>query len=118
MLIDRIEEMETGEFLDTLFGLIDQGYVFSNKVNIRLIEEVERAFFRVNAAYSKDLRDAVNPAESATANAPNACGAAETTVARLSKMLRLWPWLAAILSGLLYAGCFAPFNQAGSAGSR
>jgi len=23
---------------------------------------------------------------------------------------RLWPWLAAILTGLLYAGCFAPFN--------
>src|SRR5438094_325717 len=21
-----------------------------------------------------------------------------------------WPWLAAICSGLLYAGCFAPFN--------
>src|SRR6266576_317405 len=27
-----------------------------------------------------------------------------------SKVLRLWPWLAAICSGLLYAGCFAPFN--------
>jgi apolipoprotein N-acyltransferase len=32
-------------------------------------------------------------------------------VARLSKVLSLWPWLAAILSGLLYAGCFAPFNH-------
>lgn len=61
MLIDRVEGMETQEFLDTLLGLIDQGYVLSNKVNIRVIEEVERAFFRVNAAYAKDLRDAVNP---------------------------------------------------------
>ena len=61
MLIDRAEGIETAEFLDTLVGLIDQGYVLSNKVNIRLIEDVERAFFRVNAAYSKDLRDAVNP---------------------------------------------------------
>lgn len=26
--------------------------------------------------------------------------------------LRLWPWLAAITSGLLYRACFAPFNQA------
>jgi apolipoprotein N-acyltransferase len=25
-------------------------------------------------------------------------------------MLRLWPWLAAITTGLLSAGCFAPFN--------
>src|SRR5256714_1311592 len=29
---------------------------------------------------------------------------------RLPRMLRLWPWLAAICSGLLYTGCFAPFN--------
>jgi apolipoprotein N-acyltransferase len=31
-------------------------------------------------------------------------------VARSSKVLRLWPWLAAIATGLLCAGCFAPFN--------
>jgi hypothetical protein len=62
MLIDRSEEMETAEFLETLTGLIDQGYIISNKVNIRLIEDVERAFFRVNASYAKDLRDAINPA--------------------------------------------------------
>jgi len=61
LLIDRIEEMETGEFLDSLAGLIDQNYVVSNKVNIRLIEDVEKAFFRVNPAFSKDLQDAVNP---------------------------------------------------------
>lgn len=61
LLIDRIEEMETGEFLDTLCGLLDMGYVVSNKVNIRLMEDVEKAFFRVNPSYSKDLQDAVNP---------------------------------------------------------
>jgi apolipoprotein N-acyltransferase len=33
-------------------------------------------------------------------------------VAWLSKLLRLWPWLAASSSGLLSSGCFAPFNQA------
>lgn len=31
-------------------------------------------------------------------------------MARLGKLLRLWPWLAAIASGVFYAGCFAPFN--------
>ena len=61
LLLDRIEEMETGEFLDSLAGLIDQGYVISNKVNIRLMEDVEKASFRVNPTYSKDLQDAVNP---------------------------------------------------------
>lgn len=33
-------------------------------------------------------------------------------MAWFSKTPRLWPWLAAIASGLLCAGCFAPFNQA------
>jgi hypothetical protein len=61
MLIDRVEGMETAEFLDTLTGLIDQGYILSNKVNVRLIEDAEKAFFRVNSAYARDLRDAVNP---------------------------------------------------------
>jgi hypothetical protein len=61
LLIDRIEEMETGEFLDTLCGLIDLGYVVSNKVNIRLMQDVEKAFFRVNPTHVKDLQDAVNP---------------------------------------------------------
>jgi len=62
LLIDRIEEMETGEFLDTLSGLMDLDYVLSNKVNVRTMEDVERAFFRVNPTHAKDLQDAVNPA--------------------------------------------------------
>jgi hypothetical protein len=61
LLIDRVEGMEPAEFLDTLIGLIDQGYVLSSKVNIRLIEDAEKGFFRVNGAYAKDLREAVNP---------------------------------------------------------
>src|SRR5262252_2740126 len=28
----------------------------------------------------------------------------------MKRITKLWPWLAAILSGLLYAVCFAPFN--------
>jgi hypothetical protein len=61
LLVDRIEEMETGEFLDSLGGLMDQNYVLSNKVNVRLMEDVQKAFFRVNPAFAKDLQDAVNP---------------------------------------------------------
>jgi hypothetical protein len=60
-LIERMEEMETGEFLDTLTGLISQGYVVSNKVNIRTMEDVERAFFRIDPGQAKELRDAVTP---------------------------------------------------------
>jgi hypothetical protein len=61
MLIDRAGEMAESEFLDTLVGLIEQGFVLTTKVNLRLIEDVERAAFRVNPAEAKDLREAVNP---------------------------------------------------------
>src|SRR2546425_3752554 len=60
-LIGRVDDMETAEFIDTLNGLISFGYVLSNKVNLRLLEGVERASFRVNSAYARDLRDALNP---------------------------------------------------------
>jgi len=61
ILLDHSGEMEIAEVLDTLNGLIAQGYVLSNKVNLRLREDVERSFFRVNQAYAHDLRDAINP---------------------------------------------------------
>jgi len=61
LLIERIGEMESAEFLDELTGLVSQGYVLCDKVNVRTMEDVERAVFRVNASYARDLRDALNP---------------------------------------------------------
>jgi hypothetical protein len=61
ILLERLEEMETAELLDTLNGLISLGYVLSNKVNLRTTQDVERSFLRVNASYSHDLKDAINP---------------------------------------------------------
>ena len=61
LLLDRLKEMETAELIDTLNGLMSLGYVLSNKVNLRLRDDVERAYFRVNSAYAKDLRDALSP---------------------------------------------------------
>lgn len=61
-LIERMEDLEAGEFIDTLDGLLSMGYVLASKVNIRKMEDVERAFFRVNPSYAHDLSDALNPA--------------------------------------------------------
>src|SRR3989442_5731466 len=61
LLVERIGEMEQAEFLDELNGLVSQGYVLCDKVNVRTMEDVERAVFRVNASYARDLRDALNP---------------------------------------------------------
>ena len=60
-LVERVEEMDGAEFLDTLEGLLSMDYVVSNKVNIRTMDDVKKATFRVNAAHGRDLRDAVYP---------------------------------------------------------
>jgi hypothetical protein len=61
ILLGRIGEQETAEFLDTLDGLVSLGYVLSDKVSLRTLEDVERANFRVNASYARELRDAIHP---------------------------------------------------------
>ncbi len=60
-LVQRMEEMETAEFLDSLSGLITMGYVVSNKVNVRTMDDVKSAGFRVNPAFARELKDAVYP---------------------------------------------------------
>jgi hypothetical protein len=60
-LAERMEDMEGAEFLDTLAGLMTMDYVLSNKVNIRTMEAVESASFRVNPAYARELKSGVYP---------------------------------------------------------
>jgi hypothetical protein len=60
-LLDRIEEVEAGEFIDTLRGLMAMGYLLANKVNVRTLEDVERTSFHVNPSYAHDLKDALDP---------------------------------------------------------
>jgi hypothetical protein len=60
-LIERSKEMETAEFIDTLNGLIELGYVLSNKMNIHSLEAVEHGIFRVNSGYAHELRNALSP---------------------------------------------------------
>ena len=61
LLIEHVGEMEQAEFLDDLSGLMSRGYVLSDKVNVRTMDDVERANFRVNASYARDLKDSIQP---------------------------------------------------------
>jgi hypothetical protein len=61
LLVEQIGEMEQAEVLDDLVGLISQGYVLCDRVNVRTMDDVERAVFRVNASYARDLKDAIQP---------------------------------------------------------
>lgn len=60
-LADRMDEMEGAEFLDALAGLIAMDYVISNKGNIRTMEALRTASFRVNPAFARELKEAVYP---------------------------------------------------------
>jgi len=61
LLVAEVGGLMEAEFLDDLNGLIELGYVLSDKVNVRTMEDVERAVFRVNASYAHDLKDALHP---------------------------------------------------------
>jgi hypothetical protein len=61
ILLERIGEMEQAELVDELNGMIELGYVLCDKVNVRTMEDIQRAVFRVNASYARDLRDALHP---------------------------------------------------------
>lgn len=61
VLVDHVGDMEPAEFLDELNGLISLGYVLSDKVNLRTMEDVQKSVFRVNASYARDLRNAIQP---------------------------------------------------------
>jgi hypothetical protein len=61
ILAEKIDSIEQTEFLNDLTGLIGMGYVLADKVNVRTMEDVEHAVFRVNASYARDLKDALHP---------------------------------------------------------
>jgi hypothetical protein len=61
LLVETVDEVAEAEFLEDLTGLIELGYVLADKVNVRTMEDVEVATFRVNAAYARDLKDTLHP---------------------------------------------------------
>jgi hypothetical protein len=60
-LVATASGMEEGEFLDTLRGLLNAGYVLADKQSFHDYNDVEHAEFRVNAGYSRDLKEALDP---------------------------------------------------------
>jgi hypothetical protein len=62
LFLERLSSMAAAEFLDTLSGLLDSGYILASKVNTRTVADVERSFFRVNPSYARDLKEALKPA--------------------------------------------------------
>ena len=62
-LLQRCKGLDMNALIDTLKGLIDVGYVDADVNSFYSKQEVERANFRVNSGWSKDLDEAIDPTE-------------------------------------------------------
>ena len=59
-LIERCPELDLAELIDTVRGLIMQGFVEADSNAFYSAEEMEDVNFRVNSGYAKDLKDALD----------------------------------------------------------
>ena len=60
-LIDRCQDLDIAELMDTVRGLMDLGYVDADSNAFYNKEEMADIKFRVNSGYSKALKDALDP---------------------------------------------------------
>jgi hypothetical protein len=67
-LAERMEDMESAEFLDALEGLMSMHYILANKVTIRTVEDVKSSTFHINPTFARALRDAVYPSRARKAD--------------------------------------------------
>lgn len=59
-LIQKVDVLPA-ELIDTLHGLISQGYVVCDRASFKTLDDLKRANFHVNSGYSKDLKEALDP---------------------------------------------------------
>ena len=56
-----LKELEVAEIVDSLRGLIAQGFVEADSNCFCDEDDMEEVNFRINSGYSKDLKDAIDP---------------------------------------------------------
>lgn len=60
-LRERCSDLETAEIVDTLKGLISQGYVDADNDSFYDAKGMDKLHFRVNSGYAKDLKEMLDP---------------------------------------------------------
>jgi hypothetical protein len=60
-LLERAAGMEEAEFISTLKGLLNVGYVLADSQSFHGFKDIENAEFRINAGYARDLKEALDP---------------------------------------------------------
>jgi hypothetical protein len=60
LMIERLgNDLDTGDIIDTIEGLMMFDYVLASTDRFRTLEDVEKADFKINPSCAKELRDAV-----------------------------------------------------------
>jgi hypothetical protein len=62
-LLGRVKGLDLAALIDTVKGLIDVGYLDSDGSSFQDKESFEKACFRVNPGWAKDLKGALDPEE-------------------------------------------------------
>lgn len=60
-LLDRVQDLDENELIETIKGLIAVGYVNADRGSFYDKEDLKNVLFQVNSGYSKDLREAIDP---------------------------------------------------------
>ncbi len=60
-LLERISEMEEVEFISTIRGLLNLGYIVADKQSFHEFKDVQQAEFNINSGYSRELKEALDP---------------------------------------------------------
>lgn len=60
-LFSRCKGLDVNDFLDTLKGLIDVGFVEADSSSFYSLDATEKMTFKVNSGYEKALREALDP---------------------------------------------------------
>src|SRR4051812_10659960 len=61
VLLSRLEHLELAEIISSLDGLMNVGYVSSDRVAYRNREDFEKNSFSINSGYARELKDALDP---------------------------------------------------------
>ena len=61
VLMDRVSNLDAGELIDALCGLIAVGFVSSSQSEFKNAAELKCASFQVNSGYTRDLKACLDP---------------------------------------------------------
>lgn len=60
-LLAKVGGFEEAEFISSIKGLLNSGYILADKQSFHDFKDIEVAEFRVNASYARDLKEALDP---------------------------------------------------------